>query len=30
MHPFNYYDPSTVDEAVEILKKFGEDNVHKE
>tara|TARA_B000000557_G_scaffold43444_1_gene32239 strand:- start:414 stop:1277 length:864 start_codon:yes stop_codon:yes gene_type:complete len=24
MHPFNYYDPSTVEEAVEILKKFGD------
>ena len=24
MHPFNYYDPKTVDEAVEILKKFGD------
>ena len=24
MHPFNYYDPKTVDEAVEILQKFGD------
>ena len=24
MHPFNYYDPKTVEEAVEVLKKFGD------